>query len=179
MRVWVVGTHTRTRLPDRYMMLLIYVPAGTNIILYPSPYRVKPVRYSSFGYPLPSLVIIREKDITTLHGGRVSPFIVPAVHFYIPKTPSHIWHLLILQQGGNLCYSEVGTSSENVEKHLLTYFDFPDHPGNPAFIPQNLFSFVPRKLFPGIHLILNDSLVRRRDFPIPIEIAHVITSKIT
>jgi hypothetical protein len=74
MRVWVVCTHTRTRLPDRYMMLLIYVPAGTNIILYPSPYRVKPVRYSSFGYPLPSLVIIREKDIT-IYTGAESPLL--------------------------------------------------------------------------------------------------------
>jgi hypothetical protein len=56
MRVWVVCTHTRTRLPDGYMMLLIYVPAGRNIIPYPSPYRVKPVGYSGFGYLLPSLV---------------------------------------------------------------------------------------------------------------------------
>jgi hypothetical protein len=32
MRVWVVCTHTRTRLPDGYMMLPIYVPAGRNII---------------------------------------------------------------------------------------------------------------------------------------------------
>jgi hypothetical protein len=55
MRVWVVCTHTRTCLPDGYMMLPIYVSAGRNIILYPSPYRVKPVGYSGFGYPLPSL----------------------------------------------------------------------------------------------------------------------------
>jgi hypothetical protein len=55
MRVWVVCTHTHTRLPDGYMMLPIYVPAGRNIIPYPSPYRVKPVGYSGFGYPLPSL----------------------------------------------------------------------------------------------------------------------------
>jgi hypothetical protein len=55
MRVWVVCTHTRTGLPDGYMMLPIYVPAGRNIIPYPSPYRVKPVGYSGFGYPLPSL----------------------------------------------------------------------------------------------------------------------------
>jgi hypothetical protein len=38
--------HTRTRLPDGYMMLPIYVLAGRNIIPYPSPYRVKPVGYS-------------------------------------------------------------------------------------------------------------------------------------
>jgi hypothetical protein len=55
MRVWVVCTHTRTRLPDGYMMLPIYVLAGRNIIPYPSPYQVKPVGYSGFGYPLPSL----------------------------------------------------------------------------------------------------------------------------
>jgi hypothetical protein len=56
MRVWVVCTHTRTRLPDGYMMLPIYVPAGRNIIPYPSPYRVKPVGYPGFGYPLSSLI---------------------------------------------------------------------------------------------------------------------------
>jgi hypothetical protein len=55
MRVWVVCTRTRTRLPDGHMMLPNYVPAGRNIISYPSPYRVKPVGYSGFGYPLPSL----------------------------------------------------------------------------------------------------------------------------
>jgi hypothetical protein len=55
MRVWVVCIHTRIRLPDGYMILPIYVPVGRNIILYPSPYRVKPVGYSGFGYPLPSL----------------------------------------------------------------------------------------------------------------------------
>jgi hypothetical protein len=37
------------------MMLLIYVPAGRNIIPYLFPYRVKPVGYSCFGYPTPSL----------------------------------------------------------------------------------------------------------------------------
>jgi hypothetical protein len=56
LRVWVVCTHTRTRLPDGYMMLHIYVPVGRNIIPYQSPYRVKPVGYSGFGYPLPSLI---------------------------------------------------------------------------------------------------------------------------
>jgi hypothetical protein len=55
MRVWVACTHTRTRLPDGYTMLPIYVPAGRNIIPYTYPYRVKPVGYSGFGYPLPSL----------------------------------------------------------------------------------------------------------------------------
>jgi hypothetical protein len=55
MRVWVVCTHTRTCLRDGCMMLLIYEPTGRNIIPYPSPYRVKPVGYSGFGYPLSSL----------------------------------------------------------------------------------------------------------------------------
>jgi hypothetical protein len=54
MQEWVVCTRTRTRLPDGYMMLPIYVPAGRNIIPYSSPYRVKPVGYSGFGYPLPT-----------------------------------------------------------------------------------------------------------------------------
>jgi hypothetical protein len=56
MWVCVVCTHTCTCLPDGYMMLPIYIPAGRNIISYPSPYRVKPVGYSGFGYPLTSLV---------------------------------------------------------------------------------------------------------------------------
>jgi hypothetical protein len=60
MRVWVVCTHTRTRLPDGYMMLPIYVPAGRNT----SPYRVKLVGYSGFGYPLPSLAcVVSASDI--------------------------------------------------------------------------------------------------------------------
>jgi hypothetical protein len=60
MRVWVVCTHTRTRtrLPDGYIMLPIYVPAGRNIIPYPSPHRVKPLGYSGFRYLLPSLVAL-------------------------------------------------------------------------------------------------------------------------
>jgi hypothetical protein len=61
MRVWVVCTHTRTRLPDGYMMMLIYVPAGRNIIPYPSTYRVKLVGYSGFRYPLPYLVGVLAK----------------------------------------------------------------------------------------------------------------------
>jgi hypothetical protein len=65
MRVWVVRTHTRTRLPDGYMMLPIYVPAGRNIIPYPSLYRVKPVGYSGFGYPLPSLGLPIEICLTS------------------------------------------------------------------------------------------------------------------
>jgi hypothetical protein len=33
-----------------YILLLIYVPAGRNIIPYPSPCRLKPVGQSGFGY---------------------------------------------------------------------------------------------------------------------------------
>jgi hypothetical protein len=67
--VWVVCTRTRTRLPDGYMMLHICVPAGRNMIPYPPLYRVKPVRYSGFGYPLPSLVCVVscESKKTTAH----------------------------------------------------------------------------------------------------------------
>jgi hypothetical protein len=68
-RVWVVCTHTRTRLPDGYMMLPIYVPAGRNIIPYPPPYRVKPVGYSGFGYLLPSLCM--SASTTWTRGGLV------------------------------------------------------------------------------------------------------------
>jgi hypothetical protein len=65
MRVWVVCTHTRTHLPDGYMMLPIYVPAGRNIIPYPSPYRVKPVGYLGFGYPLTSLSLRKMASLGT------------------------------------------------------------------------------------------------------------------
>ena len=52
-RVWVVYTHTRTRIPDGYKNSSNNVPAGVKYLPYPPPYRVKPVGYSGFGYPLP------------------------------------------------------------------------------------------------------------------------------
>jgi hypothetical protein len=54
MRVWVVYTHTRTRIPDEYKNSSNNVPAGTKCLPYPSSYRVKLVGYSGFEYPLPS-----------------------------------------------------------------------------------------------------------------------------
>jgi hypothetical protein len=36
------------------------VPTGTKFLPYPPPYRVKPVGYSGFGYPLPSLAAMME-----------------------------------------------------------------------------------------------------------------------
>ena len=54
MRVWVVYTHTRTRIPDGYKNSSNNVPTGAKYLPYPPPYRVKPVGYSGFGYPLPS-----------------------------------------------------------------------------------------------------------------------------
>ena len=54
MRVWVVYTHTRTRIPDGYKNSSNNVPAGAKYLLYPPPYRVKTVGYSGFEYPLPS-----------------------------------------------------------------------------------------------------------------------------
>jgi hypothetical protein len=42
MRVWVVCTRTRTRVPDGYMMLPICVLVGKNMIPYPPLYRVNP-----------------------------------------------------------------------------------------------------------------------------------------
>jgi hypothetical protein len=56
MRVWVVYTRTRTRIPDGYRILSNNVPTGRKFIPYPPLYRVIPVGYSGFGYPLPSLV---------------------------------------------------------------------------------------------------------------------------
>ena len=53
-RVWVLYTHTRTRIPDGYKNSSNNVPAGAKCLPYPPPYRVKPVRYSGFRYPLPS-----------------------------------------------------------------------------------------------------------------------------
>jgi hypothetical protein len=55
MRVWVVYTRTRTRIPDGYKILSNNVPTGRKFIPYPPLYRVIPVGYSGFGYPLPSL----------------------------------------------------------------------------------------------------------------------------
>ena len=52
MRVWVVYTHTRTRIPDGYKNSSNNVPAGAKSLPYPPPYRVKPIGYSGFGYPL-------------------------------------------------------------------------------------------------------------------------------
>ena len=56
MRVWVVYTHTRTRIPDGYKNSSNNVPTGAKCLPYPPPYRVKLVGYSGFGYPLPSWV---------------------------------------------------------------------------------------------------------------------------
>ena len=53
-RVWVVYTHTCTRIPDGYKNSSNNVPVGAKCLPYPPPYRVKPVGYSGFGYPLPS-----------------------------------------------------------------------------------------------------------------------------
>jgi transposase InsO family protein len=44
------------------MFLPINIPAGREIIPYPPSYRVKPVGYSGFGYPLPSLFLRRAQN---------------------------------------------------------------------------------------------------------------------
>jgi hypothetical protein len=77
MRVWVVRTHTRTRLPDGYMMLSISVPTGRLLIPYPSPYRVTHVRYSGFGYLLSSLdgMLLRAAPDVGSPGGRSSSWL--------------------------------------------------------------------------------------------------------
>ena len=56
MRVWVVYTLTRTRIPDGYKNSSNNIPVGAKCLPYPPPYRVKPVGYSDFRYPLPSRV---------------------------------------------------------------------------------------------------------------------------
>jgi hypothetical protein len=54
--VWVVHTYTRTRLPVGYNIMPINVPTGKEFIPYQPLCRVKPVEYTGFGYPLPSIV---------------------------------------------------------------------------------------------------------------------------
>jgi hypothetical protein len=41
----------------RVEVLSINIPVGREIIAYPPSYQVKPIGYSGFGYPLPSLCI--------------------------------------------------------------------------------------------------------------------------
>jgi hypothetical protein len=65
MRVWVVCTHTRTCLPDGYMMLPIYVSMGRNIISYPSPYRVKTCRVLRFRVPIAISVADETTNVPT------------------------------------------------------------------------------------------------------------------
>jgi hypothetical protein len=77
-RVWVVYTRTRTCIPDGYRILSNNVPTGRKLILYPLLYRIIPVGYSGFGYPLPSLprtggqrivvVVIRHSSRTAARG---------------------------------------------------------------------------------------------------------------
>jgi hypothetical protein len=43
-------------IPDGYMILSNNVPAGDKMLPHPHLYRVKPIGFAGFGYPLPSLV---------------------------------------------------------------------------------------------------------------------------
>ena len=51
MRVWIVYTNTRTRIPDGYKNSSNNVTAGAKCLPYPPPYRVKPVGYSLTSWP--------------------------------------------------------------------------------------------------------------------------------
>jgi hypothetical protein len=78
MRVWVVYTRTRTRIPDGYRILSNNVPTGRKFIPYPPLYRVIPVGYSGFGYPLPSLdqtelCYVAHHVSSQSHGSRPGP----------------------------------------------------------------------------------------------------------
>jgi hypothetical protein len=43
-------------IPDGYMILSNNVPAGDKMLPHPPLYRIKPIGFAGFGYPLPSLV---------------------------------------------------------------------------------------------------------------------------
>jgi hypothetical protein len=53
-RVWVVYTQPVPVIPDGYRILSNNISTGRKFIPYLSLYRVKPVGYSGFGYPLAS-----------------------------------------------------------------------------------------------------------------------------
>jgi hypothetical protein len=71
MRVWVVYTRTRTRHTRWVYDFPNNIPTGRKFIPYPPLYRVIPVGYSGFGYPLLSLVVV----IYTGGAGTPNPYL--------------------------------------------------------------------------------------------------------
>ena len=73
MRVWVVYTHSCTRIRDGYKNSSNNVPAGAKCLPYPPSYRVKPVGYSGFKYPLPFWVVSHQWPLVRHGPGLVRP----------------------------------------------------------------------------------------------------------
>jgi hypothetical protein len=64
-----IHPHPYPRIPVGYMILSNNVPMGRTFILYPPLYRVIPVGYLGFGYPLPCVVVTKLRSQTRPRAG--------------------------------------------------------------------------------------------------------------